>query len=84
MPAVKVYYRHRGLVYRVHDENKRFREYYIRKQAIVRAQNLRQLEDEKRAVLARIERLQPGVRGEFLRYRLRAIEERMKEENSGY
>ena len=84
MPVVKVYYRHRGLVYRVHDENKRLRENYLRKRAIMHAQNFRQLEDEKRAVMARLERLQPGVRGEFLRYRLRAIEERMKEENSGY
>ena len=84
MPVVKVYYRHRGLVYRVHDENKRLKENYLRQRAIMHAQNLRQLEDEKRAVMARMERLQPGVRGEFLRHRLRAIEERMKEENSGY
>ena len=84
MPVVKVYYRHRGLVYRVHDENKRLKENYLRQRAIVDSQNSRQLEDEKRAVMARMERLQPEVRAQFLRQRLRAIEERMKEENSGY
>ena len=84
MAVVKVYYCHRGLTYRVHEENRRFKENYLRRRAIMRAQNLRQLEDEKKAVLARIERMQPDVRAEFLRYRLRAIEERLKEENSGY
>ena len=57
MAVIKVYYRHRGLVYRVHNENTRIRENYLRTRAIVHAQNLRQLEDEKRAVMARIERL---------------------------
>ena len=84
MAVVKVCYRHCGLSFRVHEENKRFRENYLRRHAIMRAQNLRQLEDEKKAVLARMERMQPDVRATFLRDRLKAIEERLKEENSGY
>ena len=84
MPVVKVVYKHRGLVYRMHDENKRFRENYLRRRAIVRSQNIRMLEDEKRAVQARLERMPPQTRAEFLRLRMQQIEQRLKEENSGY
>jgi len=84
MPVVKVVYKHRGLVYRMHDENKRFRENYLRRRAIVRSQNIRMLEDEKRAVQARLENMHPQTRAEFLRLRMQQIEQRLKEENSGY
>ena len=84
MAVAKVYYRHRGVTFRIHEENKRYKENYLRRRAIMRSQNIRQLEDEKKAVLARMERMQPEVRAQFLRDRLKAIEQRLKEENSGY
>ena len=60
------------------------RENYLRQRALIRSQNIRQLEDEKKAVMARMQRMQPEVRAEFLRKRLRDMEQRLKEENSGY
>ena len=84
MPVTKVYSRHRGVVFRVHEENKKLRENYLRQRAIIRSQNIRQLEDEKKAVLARMQRMQPEVRAQFLRMRLRDMEQRLKEENTGY
>jgi len=60
------------------------RENYLRQRALMRAQNIRQLEDEKNAVAARLNHLTPQVRAEFLRMRLHAIEQRLKEENTGY
>jgi len=68
----------------MHDENKRFRENYLRRRAIVRSQNIRMLEDEKRAVQARLMKAHPRVQAEFLRMRARQIEQRLKDENSGY
>ena len=84
MPVTKIYLRHRGLVYRVHEENKKFRENYLRRRAIMRAQHIRQLEDEKKVVMSRMLHHHPEVRAEFLRQRLRDIEQRLKDENSGY
>ena len=72
------------MTFRVHEENKKLRENYMRQRALIRSQNIRQLEDEKNAVAARISHLTPQVRHEFLRMRLRAIEQRLKEENTGY
>jgi hypothetical protein len=84
MAVTKVYYRHRNMTYRIHGENKKLQENYLRQRALILAQNIRQLEDEKNAVAARLHRLTPQVRAEFLRMRLHAIEQRMKEENTGY
>ena len=84
MTVTKMYWRHRNMTYRIHGENKKFRENYMRQRAPIRAQNIRQLEDEKNAVAARLERLTPQLRAEFLRMRLQAIEQRLKEENTGY
>ena len=60
------------------------RENYLRQRASMRAQNIRQLDDEKNAVAARLQHLHPTVRAEFLRMRLHAIEQRLKDENTGY
>ena len=84
MPVVKVVYKHRGLVYRLHNENKRLKDNYLRTRALVRSQNIRMLEDEKRVVQARLMKAHPRVQAEFLRMRARQIEQRLKEENSGY
>jgi hypothetical protein len=80
----KDYWKHRGVTFRVHEENKKLRENYLRQRALMRSQNIRQLEEEKRAVMARMQRFNPAVRAEFLRMRLRDIEQRLKEENTGY
>jgi hypothetical protein len=84
MTVTKVYYKHRGVVFRVHEANKNIRENYMRQRALIRLRNIRQLEDEKRIVMARMQRVNPTVQAEFLRMRLRDIEQRLKEENTGY
>ena len=62
MTVTKVYYKHRNMTFRVHEENKKLRENYLRQRALIRAQNIRQLEDEKNIVAARLNPLFPGVR----------------------
>ena len=54
MTLTKVYYKNRNMTFRVHGENKKMRENYLRQRALMRAQNIRQLEDEKNAVAARL------------------------------
>ena len=84
MALGKVYYRRRGVTFRVHEASKKLRTIYLRQRALIRSQHIRQLEDKKKATAARISHLTPQVRKEFLQMRLRAIEERLKEENTGY
>ena len=84
MTVTKVYYRHRNVMFRVHEASKKFRGNYMRQRALIRAQNIRQLEDEKAAVMARLNHMPPATRAAFLRMRLAAIEQQLKNENSGY
>jgi len=84
MTVSKVYYKHRGVTFRIHAENKKLRDNYLRQRALIRSQNIRQHEDERKAVAARMSHLTPEVQREFLQMRLRAIEQRLKEENTGY
>ena len=84
MTVTKVYWKHRGVTFRVHEENKKLKENYMRQRALIRSQHIRQLEDERSAVAARLQSLHPAVHKEFLKMRLHAIEQRLKEENAGY
>ena len=84
MTVTKVYYRHRNVTFRVHEADKKLRENYMRQRALMHAQNIRQLEDEKAAIAARMNHLTPAVRHAFLRMRLAAVEQQLKNENSGY
>jgi len=84
MTFTKVYYKRRGVTFRVHEASKRLKENYLRQRALIRSQHIRQLEDEKKAVASRISRMTPEVQREFLQMRLRAIEQQLKEENTGY
>ena len=84
MALGKVYYRDRGVTFRVHEETKKLRENYLRQWALIRSQHIRQLEDEKKAVASRMSCLTLEVQREFLQMRLRAIEQQLKEENTGY
>ena len=84
MTVTKVYYKHRGVVFRVHDANKNMRENYMRQRVVTKSQNIRQLQDEKAVVMARIQRMHARVQSVFLRQRLHDIEERLKQENAGY
>ena len=63
----KVYYKHRNVTFRVQEANKKLRENYMRQRALIHAQNIRQLQDEKAAVSARMSQLTPGARHAFLR-----------------
>ena len=84
MNLVKVYHKHRGMVFRVQAASKRLKENYLRQRALIRSQHIRQLEDEKKAVAARMSKLTIPVQKEFLQMRLQAIEQKLKEENTGY
>ena len=84
MTVTRVYYKHRRVVFRVHEANKNLRENYIRQRALIRSQNIRQLEDEKAVVMARMQKMHAKVQAQFLRQRLHQIEQRLKEENAGY
>ena len=77
MTVTKVYYKHRNVTFRAHEANKKLRENYGRQQAMIRAQNRRQLMDEKAAINARINRLTPAARHAFLKMRLAAVEEQL-------
>ena len=84
MTVTKVYYKHRNVTFRVHEASKKLRENYMRQRALMRAQNIRQLEDEKAVVMGRLKHMPPATREAFLRMRLAAIEQQLKNENSGY
>jgi len=84
MTVTKVYYKHRGVVFHIHEANKNLRENYMRQRALIRAQNIRQLQDEKAVVMARMQKMHAKVAAAFLRQRLHDIEQRLKEENTGY
>ena len=84
MAVAKIVLKHRGLVYRVLDENRKFKENYLRRRAIMHAQNLRQLEHETLALQAQMMKGLPAVQREYLRMRARHIQQRVQEENSGY
>ena len=84
MAVTKVYYEHRNVTFRVHEASKKLHGNYLRQRALIRAQNIRQLEDEKAAVNARYQHLLLGARHAFLRMRLAAIEQQLKNENTGY
>ena len=84
MTVTKVYYKHRNVTFRIHEASKKLRENYMRQRALMRAQHIRQLEDEKAVVMSRIKHVQHGAREAFLRMRLQAIEQQLKNENSGY
>ena len=84
MTVTKVYYKHRGVVFRVHEANKNMRENYMRQRALIKGQHIRQLQDEKAVVMTRIQRMHTRVQSVFLRQRLHDIEERLKQENAGY
>ena len=84
MNVVKVYHKRRGMVFRIQAESKRLKENYLRQRALIRSQHIRQLEDEKEAVAARMSKLTIPVQKEFLQMRLQAIEQKLKEENTGY
>ena len=84
MAVTKVYYKHRNETFRVHEASKKLRENYLRQRALIRAQNIRQLEDEKAAVNARYKHLLPGPRHTFLKMHLAAIEQQLKNNNTGY
>ena len=77
-------YKHRNGTFRVHEANKRLRENYMRQRALIHAQNTRQLMDERAAVNARMNHLNAPAKQAFLRMRLAAIEQQLKNENSGY
>ena len=84
MTVTKVYYKHRRVVFRVHEANKNMREKYMRQRALIKSQNSRQLQDEKAVVMARMQRMHARVQAAFLRQRLHDVEERLKQENAGY
>ena len=84
MKVVKVYHKHRGMMFRIQAESKRLKENYLRQRALIRSQNIRQLEDERKAVAAHMSKLTQPVQKEFLQMRLHAIEQRLMEENTGY
>ena len=78
MTVTKVYYKHRNLTFRVHEANKKLRDNYVRQQAMIRAQNKRQIMDEKAAFIARMNHLHPAAKQAFLRMRLAAVEDQLK------
>ena len=78
MTVTKVYYKHCGVTFRVHEENKKLKGNYMRQRALIRSQHIRQLEYERSAVAARLRSLHPQVHKEFLKMRLHAIEQRLK------
>ena len=78
MTVTKVYYKHRNVVFRVHEANKRLRENYMRQRALIHAQNMRQLMDERAAVNARMNHLNAPAKQAFLRMRLAAIEHQLR------
>jgi hypothetical protein len=55
----------------------------MRQRALMKSQNIRQLQDEKAVVMARLQRMHARVQSVFLRQRLHDIEERLKQENAG-
>ena len=67
MTVPKVYHKHRDVTFRVHEANKRLRENYVRQRALIHAQNMRQLADEKAAVRNRINHMHGAVQQAFLR-----------------
>ena len=78
MTVSKVYHKHRDITFRVHEANKRLRENYVRQRALIHAQNMRQLADERAAVRNRIHTMHGGVQQAFLRMRLAHIERQMQ------
>ena len=67
MTVSKVYHKHRDVTFRVHEANKRLRENYVRQRALIHAQNMRQLADERAAVRNRINTMHGAVQQAFLR-----------------
>ena len=78
MTVSKVYQKHRDITFRVHEANKRLRENYVRQRALIHAQNMRQLADEKAAVRNRINHMHGAVQQAFLRMRLAHTERQME------
>ena len=56
----------------------------MHQRVLIRSHNIRQLEDEKAVVMARMQKMHARVQAAFLRQRLHDIEERLKQENAGY
>ena len=78
MTVTKVHYRHRNVTFRMHEANKKLRENYVRQQAMIHAQNTRQLMDERAAVRARINHMPEATKQPFLRMRLAHIEHQLR------
>ena len=78
MAVTKVYYKHRNVTFRVHEASKKLCENYVRRRALIHAQNARQLRDERAAISSRMNHLHEPARQAFLRMRLAAIEDQLR------
>ena len=78
MTVSKVYQKYRNVTFRIHEANKKLRENYVRQEALIHAQNTRQLMDERAAVRNRINHMPEATKQAFLRMRLAHIEHQLR------